>query len=183
MLDDFDPRDRDDDARDIEMPWVELARRPGSDREEDDPRDRRDDIRDRDRDIRERDHDPRDAFLHDLELPRGPEREVVLDGDQRYELNGDDSRSLATVGEFRVVAERDLRDPRDESGDTREPDLRHLREEGLTQFVALDGRGRAVTLTERVHHLLEAHRSDRDDAREQTVRGDNEICNTTGRSS
>jgi hypothetical protein len=51
-------------------------------------------------------------FLHDLELPRGPEREFVVDGDHRYELNGNDSRSLAAVGAFWVVAERDLRDPR-----------------------------------------------------------------------
>src|SRR2546428_10113221 len=86
MVDDVDPRDRDDDVRDIEMPWVELGRSPGSDREEDDPRDRADDIRDRDRDVRERDHDLRDVFLHDVELPRGPEREVVVDGDHRYEL-------------------------------------------------------------------------------------------------
>ena len=48
------------------------------------------------------------------------EREIVLDGDHRYELNGDDSRTLATVGAFRVVAERDLRDPRDESTDPRD---------------------------------------------------------------
>jgi len=32
MFDDFDPRDRDEDVRDIEMPWVELGRGPGSDR-------------------------------------------------------------------------------------------------------------------------------------------------------
>ncbi len=112
---DFDPRDRDDDVRDVEMPWIELGHAPGLDREQDDLRDRDEDVRDRDRDPRERDIDPRDVFLEGLELPRGLEREIVMDGDHRYELNGDDSRSLATVGAFRVVAERDLRDPRDES--------------------------------------------------------------------
>ena len=167
MFDDFDPRDRDEDVRDIEMPWIELGRGPSSDRAEDDPRDRADDIRDRDRDVRERDHDPRDVFLHDLELPRGPEREVVVDGDHRYELNGEDSRSLAAVGAFRVVAARDLRDSRDESTEPRQSDLRHLRGEGLMRFVALNGRERAVTLTERGHHLLAAHRRDREDARDQ----------------
>ncbi len=91
-----------------------------------------------------------------------------MDGDHRYELNGDDSRSLATVGAFRVVAERDLRDPRDESGEAREPDLRHLRDEGLMRFVALDGRDRAVTLTERGRHLLDANRREHDDGRGQT---------------
>ena len=90
-----------------------------------------------------------------------------MDGNHRYELNRDDSRSLAAVGAFRVVAERDLRDTGGESGDPREPDLRHLRDEGLLRFVALDGRERAVTMTGRGHHLLEAHRRDRDDTRQQ----------------
>ena len=90
-----------------------------------------------------------------------------MDGDHRYELNRDDSRSLATVGAFRVVAERDLRDRRDESADTREPELRHLRHEGLVRSVALDGRERALTLSRCGHHLLEAHRRDHDRTREQ----------------
>ena len=167
MFDDFDPRDRGDDVRDIEMPWIELGRDRSSDPDQDGPREHANDTRDRDRDAHERDHDPRDAFLHDLERPRGPEHEVVVDGDHRYELNGDDSRSLATVGAFRVVAERDLRDPRDESTEPRDCGLRHLRDEGLTRFVALDGRERAVTLTERGHHLLAAHRREREVGREQ----------------
>jgi hypothetical protein len=66
-----------------------------------------------------------------------------------------------------VVAEGDLADPRDESTEPRDSDLSHLRGEGLTRFVALDGRERAMTLTERGHHLLETHRRDREDAREQ----------------
>jgi hypothetical protein len=163
---DFDPRDRDDDVRDIEMPWIELGESLGLDRDHEDVRDR-DEVRGRDHDRRERDTDPREAFLNGLDLPRGLEREIVLDGDHRYELNGDDSRSLATVGAFRVVSERDLCDPRDESTDAREPDLRHLRNEGLMRSVSLKGRERAMTLTARGHHLLEAHRRDRDDAREQ----------------
>src|SRR5437879_1653850 len=138
MFDDFDPRDRDDDVRDIEMPWVELGRGSGSDREEDDPRDRDEDVRDRDRDQRDQEIDPRDVFLDGIELPRGPEREIVLDGKDRYELNGDDSRSLAAVGAFRVLSERDLRDPRDERFESRERDLEHLRDEGLVRFVSLN---------------------------------------------
>ena len=63
------------------------------------------------------------------------------------------------------MSERDFHDPRDES--LREPDLRHLRDERLVRFVSLDGRDRAVTLTERGHHFLEAHRRDRGDEREQ----------------
>jgi len=114
-------------------------------------------IRDRDRDPRERDVDPRDVLVEGLELPRGLEREIVLDGHDRYELNGDDSRSLATVGAFRVVSERDLRDPRDETFDSRDRSLGHLRDEGLVRFVSLDGRERAVTLTERLVHGQKTH--------------------------
>ena len=35
MFDDFDPRDRDDNARDIEMPWIELGRGPASNQRDD----------------------------------------------------------------------------------------------------------------------------------------------------
>src|SRR5262249_54062879 len=103
-----------------------------------------------------------------LELPRGLDREVVFDGDERYELNGDDSRTMAAVGAFRVVADRDLRSRRDESADPRDPDIRHLRNQGLIESVKLHGRDRAVTLTERGHRLLEHHRRDDHGGREQT---------------
>ena len=48
----------------------------------------------RDRD----DLDPRDSLIHHLDLPRGEEREFVVDRDRVYELNGEDSRTLAVVG-------------------------------------------------------------------------------------
>ena len=85
----------------------------------------------------------------------------------RYELNGEDSRTLATVGAFRVVSERELRDPREEAFDPRDDDHRHLRDQGLMRSVSLDGRERVVTLTERGRSLLECHRRDRDDERHQ----------------
>ena len=70
MFDRFDPRDRDDDPRD------------GGDiydpRWDNDPRDRDEDWREPGRD-RDRDRDPRDAFVEGLDLPRGLEREIVLD--------------------------------------------------------------------------------------------------------
>ena len=135
MFDHFDPRDRDDDRREdygiYDRRW------------NDDPRDRDEDERERagDRD-RDRDRDPRDAFVEGLDLPRGLEREIVLDERERpYELNGEDSRTLATIGAFRVVSESDLGDSRD--------DHRHLRDQGLMRSVSLDGRDRVVTLTER----------------------------------
>ena len=46
--------------------------------------------------------------MHDLDLPRGDARELVIDRDRVYELNGEDSRTLAAVGAFSVVPERDL---------------------------------------------------------------------------
>src|SRR3954462_2325085 len=89
-----DPRDRDEDPRDVHVHWVKLGRGPSDDPLDDDPRQRDDDPRDRDGDSRERDHDPRDVFLRELDLPRGLERELVLDRDHRYELNLEDSRTL-----------------------------------------------------------------------------------------
>lgn len=51
--------------------------------------------------------------------------------------------------------------------DWREPDPRHVRDEGLAEFVKVEGRERAVTLTDRGRHVLEAHRGDRENGREQ----------------
>jgi hypothetical protein len=147
------------------MPWVDV-RQTGTQGHQDDWREGDGDARNLEADPRER--DPRHPFVDGLELPRGPQRELVLDGHRRYELNGDDIRTLATVGAFRVVAERDLSDPRKESLDSREPDFRHLRDQGLTQTVRLDARERAVTLTERGCHVLETHRREREDGREQS---------------
>jgi len=74
-----------------------------------DDRRERDDGRARVYDERDRaDHDRRDGLMHDLDLPRGDARELVIDRDYMYELNGEDSRTLAAVGAFRVVPERDL---------------------------------------------------------------------------
>jgi len=116
-------QDHDDDA-------LSLGRGPGSpsveehherrDREDDrheaperaDHRDR-DDARwpDRDRDPRERGMDSRDVLTRGLNLPRGRDREIVHDArDREYTLRGSESRSIATVGAFRVVPARDLRD-------------------------------------------------------------------------
>src|SRR5207245_893103 len=134
-----DPRDRDDESRDVEVRWIELGRGPAADRQPEDEARDRGDGRDhgREHDPRARGHDPRDVFLDGLELPRGLEREVVLDRDHRYEINGDESRTLAATGAFRVVSERDLRDPHDTPSDARDDTLRHLRDEGLIRTVSL----------------------------------------------
>jgi hypothetical protein len=79
-----------------------------------DPRDSdsRDESRwpDRDREPPDRALDSREPFTRDLDLPRGLEREVVRDRDREYTLRGSETRTLATVGAFRVVSSRDLRD-------------------------------------------------------------------------
>jgi hypothetical protein len=100
------------------------------------------------------DHDPRDALMRDLDLPRGEERELVVDRDRVYELNGEDSRTLTAVGPFRVVPEQDL--------DTDHDTLRHLRDEGLVDTVDLGGDERGLTLTKEGRDLLDSHTLDRD---------------------
>jgi DNA-binding MarR family transcriptional regulator len=181
MSGDFDPRDvdsreRDDGIHDREDEWLTLVRGPGSaavrdGSSEDDVRDRDDDWREaRDRESRNRDDDrgidPRDVFMRDLDLPRGPERELVHDRDRDYTLNGSESRTLSTVGASRVVSERDLRDPRDDAFD-----LRHLEDQGLIQRVPLNEQERAVTLTDHGRGLLERHRENHSDHRQAFYAG------------
>ncbi len=104
----------------------------------------------RDRD----DHDPRDALMHDLDLPRGEERELVVDRDRVFELNGEDSRALA-VGTFRVVPEKDL--------DIDAGTVHHLRDEGLVEAVDLGDDERGLTLTKEGCDLLDSHTLERED--------------------
>ncbi len=111
----------------------------------------------RDRD----DHDPRDGLMRDLDLPRGEERELVVDRDRVYELNGEDSRTLAAVGTFRVVPEQDL--------DIEHDTLGHLRDEGLVETVDLGDDERGLTLTEEGRDLLDSHTLERDDEASQSV--------------
>lgn len=148
-------RDRDDDRRDT--------------RDRDDHRER-DDVRwaDRDREPRERGTDPRDVFTRGVDLPRGRDREIVYDArDREYTLRGSESRTLATVGAFRVVPARDLRDHSDRPADPRKGDLRHLREQGLIETVRIPGyREHVVVLTDRGRDLLEASR-DRERSHDQ----------------
>lgn len=98
--------------------------------------------------------DPRDVFTKDLDLPCGRERRPVRERDRVYEISGTESRMLATVGAFRVVAESDLHDGRE---DTRK-DQRHLEREGLIRSSPLSSDDRAVVLTDRGRDLLEANR-------------------------
>jgi hypothetical protein len=102
-------RGRDDNARD-------LGRGPGDSKQsktDEHGSDPREDARwpDRDRDARDRATHPRDVFTRDLNLPGRHERQIVHDARGReYTLRGSESRTLATVGAFRVVSSRDVRD-------------------------------------------------------------------------
>jgi hypothetical protein len=177
-----DPRDRRDDdsrARDDEDTPT-FSRGPGStgpreEHSEDDARNRDDSSGfERHRDLRDRDEglDPRDVFMRDLDLPRGPDREIVHDArDRQYTLRGSETRTLSTVGAFRVVSARDLRDYNERTADPRSGDLRHLREEGLIQTERLDGRRDvAVVLTKEGRHVLESHRRDHSHDPARTIR-------------
>ena len=121
------------------------------------------DPRDHDsRDTQGRDrHDPREAFMRDLELPRGLDRESVRDRDHEYSLRGSETRTLATVGAFRVVPASQLRDHSGAPTDPRSGDLRNLREQELVETVRIPGRrDHAVVLTKAGRELLERHRGD-----------------------
>jgi hypothetical protein len=107
--------------------------------------------------------DPRDAFVRSVDLPGGLERELVQDSRERlYELNGDETRMLATIGAFRVVSERDL-DAFHRAGES----LEHLRDEELIRPVAIGHNEEAVVLTDRGWDVLDAHRRDRDGTEHQ----------------
>ena len=96
----------------------------------DDARDHLWDNVQRDRESRERDresNDPRDAFMRHVDLPRGPNRETVRDRGREYSLRGSETRTLATVGAFRVVPTGKIRDHNNTAAHDRSADIRHLR--------------------------------------------------------
>jgi DNA-binding PadR family transcriptional regulator len=143
MWDRYDPRD---DDRDRGNAWDRSLAGRGS-------------TSDRDRN---EERDPRDVFTKDLDLPRGCERRPVRERDRVYEINGTESRMLATIGAFRVVSESDLHDLRDDSDSPRRS-ARHLEREGLIRTSPLSSDDRAVTLTDCGRDLLEANRYERHD--------------------
>jgi hypothetical protein len=111
-------------------------------------------------DARDRDErDPRDSLTRDLDLPRGDERELVVDRDRIYELDGEDSRALAAVGAFRIVPEHDLDLPRDT--------LDNLHDQRLVESVDLGDSERGLTLTTEGRDLLDSHSLEREGERSQ----------------
>lgn len=177
-----DPREADPRDEELQQSWkvppgrdhddTRSGRGGGSDRQNADEHtgDSRHDARwaDRERDGHERGRDSDDVFTRHVDLPRGPDRERVWDRDRIYTLRGSESRTLATVGAFRVVASSDLRDRDGSAADVRAGDLRHLREQGLIQAARVPGYGdHAVALTKAGQGLLERHR-DSEPERRQT---------------
>jgi DNA-binding PadR family transcriptional regulator len=129
----------------------------------------RDDVWDRDlggrgstSDRDRNEHDPPDVFTKDLDLPRGRERRPVRERQRVYDIDGAESRALATVGAFRVVAETDLHDLRDDAKSSRRT-LNYLENEGLIRTSPLSSDDRVVTLTDHGRDLLEANRYERPD--------------------
>ena len=162
---DHNPRERDHDSRERDDDARTPGRGPGNDSRQSNAgedrydRDREGRWAERDRDSRGREADPREVFTRHLNLPRGLEREIVRDRGREYTLRGSETRTLATVGAFRVVSSRDLRDHHERPLDPRSGDLRHLREQGLVRTVRVAGsREHAVALTKEGRSLLEEHR-------------------------
>jgi hypothetical protein len=144
MWDRYDPRDRD--ARDDRGSW-------------DRPRGSRSGRDEREADVP---YDARDVFVRSVDLPLDLERELVRDRERTYEINGMDSRVLATAGAFRVVAERDLERTFDSPPSTRES-VKHLEAEGLLVRNRSGPDDRVAFLSTRGRDLLEASRWERDD--------------------
>lgn len=117
----------------------------------------------RDRESRERTdrdiNDPRDAFMRHVDLPRGPDRETVRDRSRDYSLRASETRTLSTIGSFRVVPIGQLRDHDNAPAHQRSADIRHLREQGLIETVRVPGhRDSVAVLTKQGLDLLERHR-------------------------
>jgi hypothetical protein len=100
--------------------------------------------------------------MEHVDLPRGLDREHVHSHDHDYTPRGSETRTLTTVGVFRVVPANDLRDKFDQSLDARHGELWHLRESGLVHTVPLDRDTTVVTLTKEGRDLIESRRQDAD---------------------
>ncbi len=103
----------------------------------------------------------RDVFVRAVDLPLGDERELLRSRDRIHAIDGSDSRLLATIGAFRVIAERDLDQGHARLASVREH-LKHLEAEGLLQRTQVGSRDRVVSLTTQRRELLETHRRERD---------------------
>lgn len=109
-------------------------------------------------------NDAHAAFVRAVDLPLGEERELVRSRGRVHAIDGSDSRLLATVGAFRVVAEHDIGQGHERSACAREH-VKHLEAEGLLRRTMSAPSERVVSLTAQGWDLLEVHRRDREDDR------------------
>jgi hypothetical protein len=76
-----------------------------------------------------------DVFSRHLDLPRGTTRQRVRVNARDYKLSGDDVRTLATVGTFRVVPANELRESASKTPTRPSRHVERLRDTGLGQGV------------------------------------------------
>ena len=101
------------------------------------------------------------VYARHVDLPRGPEREIVRERKRSYELNGREVEALATVAAFRIVQVGDVREMLEDGrgGRSAEKSLEHLQAFGLLERIPLERRDDdVVVLTNRGRDLLEANR-------------------------
>jgi hypothetical protein len=80
-----------------------------------------------DRAVERQSSDERWSAARDVRLPKTPDRQHIQSGRERYRMRDPESALLATVGTFRVVAERDVAGPHTEY------DVRSLSDQGLIE--------------------------------------------------
>jgi hypothetical protein len=102
------------------------------------------------------------VYVRHVDLPRGPDREIVRERKRSYELNGRESAALATIAAFRVVQVSDVCEMLgDGRGRSAQKSLDHLQACGLVERIPLERRDDdVVVLTDRGRDLLEANRCD-----------------------
>jgi hypothetical protein len=103
------------------------------------------------------------VYARHVDLPRGPEREIVRSRKRSYELNGQEGDALATIAAFRVVQVSDVHEILGQERGERsaQKSLDHLRASGLLERIPLERRDDdVVVLTDRGRDLLEANRYD-----------------------
>jgi len=101
------------------------------------------------------------VFARHVDLPRGPEREIVRERKRSCELNGRESAALSTIAAFRVVQVSDVREMLDDGrgGRSAQKSLEHLQASGLLERIPLERRDEDVMVpTNRGRDLLEANR-------------------------
>jgi hypothetical protein len=92
------------------------------------------------------------VFARHVDLPRGPEREIVRERKRSYELNGREGEALATIAAFRVVQASDVQEMLGRGLGERSArrSLDHLQAAGLLDRIPLERRDEdVVVLTDR----------------------------------